>query len=292
MYIKLSDLIKVKGIGSKTIERIRETLQQEAGYVSRYNEDTKLNKNQIYQGDCLKLMNGIPDKSIDMVFADLPYEETQNYWDNMIDLDKVWLQYNRVIKDNGAIVLFGGGNRFAKILYESNSSMYKYSWFWKKDRGSGFLNASKQPLRNIEEILVFYKEPPTTYNPQFWEGKPLHSLGHKYKEKKSKNNNYGEFDCQNDIRNIRKGKTEKYPLQLLEFKRPHPPIFSTQKPVELHDYLIRTYTNKEDLVLDNCIGSGTTIISCINTNRNYIGIELKEDTFKLANKRISFLKAL
>ena len=290
MYIKLSDLTKVKGIGSKTIERIRETLQQEAGYVSRYNEYIKLKKNQIYKGDCLKLTNGIPDKSIDMVFADLPYEETQNYWDNMIDLDRLWLQYERIIKDNGAIVLFGGGNRFAKILYNSNPNMYKYSWFWKKDRGSGFLNASKQPLRNIEEILVFYKEQPT-YNPQFWRGKPLHGMGDKFKKIKNSNNNYGDFDSQNNPSAKREGDTKKHPLQLLEFKRPHPPIFSTQKPVELCNYLIKTYTSEGQIVLDNCIGSGTTIISCIETNRNYIGIELKEDTFNLANKRISYLKA-
>ena len=278
---------------------------------------------KLYNGDCLEIMKEIPSKSIDMILCDLPYQVTKNKWDIIIpmndyviiddevlekdkfylqqfmkgltkkEIDKIWKEnkqeglwshYNRVVKDNGAILLFGQ-DIFSAQLINSNLKMYKYKWFWKKDRPSGFLNAKKMPLKDVEEILVFYKKCPI-YNPQFWEGIPLHGMGTKYKEGNLGNNNYGKFASHTNPSANREGDTKKYPRQVLEFKRPHPPIFPTQKPVDLCEYLIKTYTNEGDLVLDNCMGSGSTGIACKNLNRRFIGIELNSETFNLAKDRI------
>ena len=278
---------------------------------------------KLYNGDCLEIMKEIPSKSIDMILCDLPYQVTKNKWDIIIpmndyviiddevlekdkfylqqfmkgltkkEIDKTWKEnkqeglwshYNRIIKDNGAILLFGQ-DIFSAQLINSNLKMYKYKWFWKKDRPSGFLNAKKMPLKDVEEILVFYKKCPV-YNPQFWEGIPLHGMGTKYKEGNLGNNNYGKFASHTNPSANREGDTKKYPRQVLEFKRPHPPIFPTQKPVDLCEYLIKTYTNEGDLVLDNCMGSGSTGVACKKLNRIFIGIELNSETFNLAKDRI------
>ena len=278
---------------------------------------------KLYNGDCLEVMKEIPSKSIDMILCDLPYQVTKNKWDIIIpmndyviiddevlekdkfylqqfmegltkkEIDKAWKEnkqeglwshYNRIIKDNGVILLFGQ-DIFSAQLINSNLKMYKYKWFWKKDRPSGFLNAKRMPLKDVEEILVFYKKCPV-YNPQFWEGIPLHGMGTKYKEGNLGNNNYGKFASHTNPSANREGDTKKYPRQVLEFKRPHPPIFPTQKPVDLCEYLIKTYTNEGDLVLDNCMGSGSTGIACKNLNRRFIGIELNSETFNLAKDRI------
>ena len=278
---------------------------------------------KLYNDDCLEVMKEIPSKSVDMILCDLPYQVTKNKWDTIIpmndyiiandeslekdefylkqflkglskkEIDKAWKEnkqeglwshYNRIIKDNGAILLFGQ-DIFSAQLINSNLKMYKYKWFWKKDRPSGFLNAKKMPLKDVEEILVFYKKCPI-YNPQFWEGIPLHGMGTKYKEGNLGNNNYGKFASHTNPSANREGDTKKCPRQVLEFKRPHPPIFPTQKPVDLCEYLIKTYTNEGDLVLDNCMGSGSTGIACKNLNRRFIGIELNSETFNLAKDRI------
>ena len=278
---------------------------------------------KLYNGDCLEVMKEIPSKSVDMILCDLPYQVTKNKWDTIIpmndyiiandeslekdefylkqflkglskkEIDKIWKEnkkeglwsyYNRIIKDNGAILLFGQ-DIFSAQLINSNLKMYKYKWFWKKDRPSGFLNAKKMPLKDVEEILVFYKKCPI-YNPQFWEGIPLHGMGTKYKEGNLGNNNYGKFASHTNHSANREGDTKKYPRQVLEFKRPHPPIFPTQKPVDLCEYLIKTYTNEGDLVLDNCMGSGSTGVACKKLNRKFIGIELNSETFNLAKDRI------
>ena len=278
---------------------------------------------KLYNGDCLEVMKEIPSKSVDMILCDLPYQVTKNKWDIIIpmndyviindevlekdkfylqqfmkgltkkEIDKIWKEnkqeglwshYNRIIKDNGAILLFGQ-DIFSAQLINSNLKMYKYKWFWKKDRPSGFLNAKKMPLKDVEEILVFYKKCPI-YNPQFWEGIPLHGMGTKYKEGNLGNNNYGKFASHTNPSANREGDTKKCPRQVLEFKRPHPPIFPTQKPVDLCEYLIKTYTNEGDLVLDNCMGSGSTGVACKNLNRRFIGIELNSKTFNLAKDRI------
>jgi len=164
MDVSLSELSEVKGIGKKTIQRIRKYKLADEGYISEYDEDLHLDINSVNKGNCLELMNGIPDKSVDMILADLPYGTTACSWDSVIPLDKLWLQYERVIKDDGAIVLTAS-QPFTTKLINSNIKYYKYSWVWNKIIGSGTLLAKKQPLRAVEDICIFYKHQPT-YNPQ------------------------------------------------------------------------------------------------------------------------------
>ena len=229
----------------------------------------------IKKGDCLELMKDIPDKSIDMILCDLPYGTTKNKWDSVIPLNKLWEQYERMIKDNGAIVLFSQ-MPFSAELVHSNLKLFKYEWIWQKDNGTGFLNAKKMPLKIHENILVFYKKLPL-YNPQMRTGfKP-------YKCKQGRHStNYGAYEQGH----ITESNGERYPIDIIKFKKDsglHP----TQKPVELLEYLIKTYTNENETVLDNCMGSGSTGVACINTNRNFIGYELDEKYFEIAEKRIN-----
>lgn len=226
------------------------------------------------QGDCLELMKDIPDKSVDMILCDLPYGTTKNKWDSVINLDLLWKQYERIIKDNGCIILFAQ-TPFDKVLGTSNLKLLKYEWIWQKDNGTGFLNAKKMPLKLHENILVFYKNTPT-YNPQMRKGfKP-------YSQKSGRgSSNYGE-----QIRVITENDGTRYPVDIVEFKRDKNKLHPTQKPVALLEYLIKTYTNEGNLVLDNCMGSGSTGVACINTNRNFIGIELDENYFNIAKERI------
>lgn len=239
--------------------------------------------NTLILGDCLEAMSYISDNSIDMILCDLPYGVTKNKWDSIIDMEELWNSYERIIKKNGAIVLFGQ-DKFSAKLMMSNEKMHKYNLVWDKgNRGSGFLNAKRMPLRNHEDILVFYKSQPT-YNPQFTEGQPLHGMGTKYKNSENTNNNYGHFDKAKSIE--RKGETKKYPKSILRFDRPHPPIHPTQKPVKLCEYLIKTFTNEGDLVLDNCAGSGTTGIAAKNTNRNWILIEKDSKYYQMCQENL------
>ena len=227
------------------------------------------------QGDCLEVMKDIPDKSIDMILCDLPYGTTRNKWDSTIQLDKLWDQYNRIIKTNGVICLFAQ-TPFDKILGASNIKMLKYEWIWEKDNGTGFLNAKKMPLKIHENILVFYKKPPC-YNPQMRTGfKPYKCTQGRH------SSNYGDYKQGH----ITESNGERYPIDVIKFGREcglHP----TQKPVALLEYLIKTYTNEGDTVLDNCMGSGSTGVASINTNRNFIGIELDENYFNIAKERIN-----
>ena len=237
----------------------------------------------LLQGDCLELMKDIPDKSIDLILCDLPYGTTRNSWDEVIPFDKLWAQYNRIIKDNGAILLFAQG-KFYVNLVNSNMKMFRYDLVWDKELVSGFLNAKRMPLRRHEQVAVFYKHLPT-YNPQFTQGKPLHSKGTAYQTKELTNNNYGDFKATDDDR---AGSTEKYPTSIMKFQKPHPSVcvHPTEKPVALLEYLVKPYTNEGDVVLDNCMGSGSTGVACQNTNREFIGMELDEDYYKLACERI------
>lgn len=229
---------------------------------------------KLYNGDCLEIMKDIPDKGIDMILCDLPYGRTQNKWDSIIPLDKLWEQYNRIIKNNGAIVLFAQ-TPFDKVLGVSNLKMLKYEWIWEKEQGTGFLNAKKMPLKNHENILIFYKKPPI-YNPQMKKGKP-YTL-----ERNTFTVNYGK-----QVDMVRTKNTgERYPLTILKFKRDKEKLHPTQKPVDLLRYLIKTYTEEGDTVLDNCMGSGSTGVACINTNRKFIGIELDVDYYNIAKQRI------
>jgi len=230
--------------------------------------------NKIYNMDCIEGMKFIPDKSIDMILCDLPYGTTACKWDNVIPFEPLWEQYERIIKDNGAIVLFGSEPFSTKLRY-SNLKSYKYDWVWnKKLAGNGIL-AKKQPLKIHENIMVFNT---TIYFPQMTKGKMRRKMGIKESEITGGNTVVKEYV--ND---------EYYPQSIQEFSianlrrnRLHP----TQKPVELFEYLIKTYTNEGDTVLDNCIGSGTTAIACMNTNRNYIGFEISKEYFDIAEKRI------
>ena len=234
---------------------------------------------KLIQGNCLKVMKGIPDCSIDAIITDPPYGTTACKWDSVIDFDKMWEQLNRIIKPNGAIVLFGS-EPFSSALRMSNIKNFKYDWVWNKDRPSGHLNAKRQPMRDVENISVFYKKQ-CTYNPIMTIGKKSNSIGKAINDITCKNNSvYGDFQRVN-----REG-NEKYPRQILKYSRPHPPIHPTQKPILLMEYLIKTYTNEGDTVLDFTMGSGSTLVACDNLNRNGIGIEMDEAYFKIAEQRI------
>ena len=220
-------------------------------------------------------MKNIPDKSIDMILCDLPYGTTHNKWDNVIPMEPLWKQYNRIIKDHGAIVLFSQ-MPFGASLIMSNPKMFRYEWIWEKNQAVGFLNAKKMPLRKHENILVFYKHLPT-YNPQglIKLDEPIYEEGSANRNGK----NYGVAD-KSFIRTH-----TNYPTDIITFSKDsgyHP----TQKPVDLLEYLIKTYTNEGDLVLDNCMGSGSTGVACKNTNREFIGMELDEKYFKVACERL------
>lgn len=237
----------------------------------------------LLQGDCLELMKNIPDKSIDLILCDLPYGKTKNPKDIRLPFDKLWTLYKRIIKENGCIALFGQGTFYVDLV-NSNPKMFRYDLVWNKELISGFLNARRMPLRQHEQIAVFYKKLPT-YNPQFSKGKPQHSKGHSYKTQKINNSNYGEYGVLEDVR---AGSTDKYPTSILKFTKPHPSVamHKTEKPVALLEYLVKTYTNEGDTVLDNCMGSGGTGVACKNTGRYFIGIELDEDCFNVAKERI------
>ena len=236
-------------------------------------------KINLKKGDCLKLMNDIPDKSIDMILCDLPYGTTQNKWDSIISLDKLWEQYCRVIKDNGAIVLFAQ-TPFDKVLGCSNLKMLKYEWIWEKTSATGHLNAKKMPMKAHENILVFYKKLPT-YNPQKTTG---HTPVHSYTKHQDDGSNYGKTL----IGISGGGSTERYPRSVQVFKtdKQKEALHPTQKPVDLLEYLIKTYTNEGETVLDNTMGSGSTGVAAVRTNRNFVGIELDDTYFEIANKRI------
>lgn len=209
-----------------------------------------------------------------MILCDLPYGTTKNTWDSIIPLDKLWQQYKRVVKNNGAIALFAQ-TPFDKVLGASNLDMLKYEWIWVKDNGTGFLNAKKMPLKIHENILVFYSSPPK-YNPQMRTGfKP-------YSQKSGKaSSNYG-----SQIQVVTTNNGERYPIDVVKFSRDKGKFHPTQKQVELLEYLIKTYSDENEVILDNCMGSGSTGVACINTNRNFIGIELDEKYFNIAKNRI------
>lgn len=234
---------------------------------------------KIILGDCLEKMNDIQDKSVDLILCDLPYGTTRNPWDSIIPLDALWKHYNRIIKDNGAIVLTSQFLFSAKLML-SNEKDYKYSWVWKKgNKPTGFLNAKKQPLRICEDVLVFYKNQ-CTYNPQMTKGAKCHSRGKSVGTDKNKSDNY------NGYKDLNTDGDMKYPQTLIDFERDVDKIHPTQKPVSLFEYLIKTYTNEGDTVLDNCSGSGTTAVASINTNRKFICIERDENYFNISLERI------
>lgn len=236
--------------------------------------------NTIIEGDCLQVMKEIDDKSIDLILADLPYGTTACKWDTIIPFEPLWEQYKRIIKNNGAIVLTAS-QPFTSALVMSNPKMFKYDLTWDKQLTSGFLNANRMPLRSHEDILVFYSKQPT-YNPQKVKGNKNHSKG---KMTSDTNNDYGKYG---KIDNTELLGDMKHPKSIISFEKPHPSksIHPTQKPVSLFEYLIKTYTNEGDLVLDNCAGSFTTAIASENLKRNWICIEKEAEYCAIGEKRI------
>src|SRR5690554_2424315 len=238
----------------------------------------------LMKGDCLERMKEIPDGSVDMILCDLPYGTTACKWDTVIPFEPLWEQYKRVAKKNAAIVLTAS-QPFTTALIASNMKMFKYCWVWEKSRKTGFLNAKKQPLRQTEDVCVFYEKQPK-YNPQFTTGhEPTRSGSGAVKGDGA----YGDGLFSNGS----KGKTDRYPTNIVRVKsyhNGHGTVHPTQKPVALMEYLIRTYTNEGDVVLDNCMGSGTTGVAAVNLNRKFIGIELDPEYFAIAEKRISATK--
>lgn len=238
--------------------------------------------NNLIQGDCLELMKEIQDKSIDTILCDLPYGTTKCKWDIILPFNKLWEHYERIIKDNGVIILFGS-QPFTTDLINSNRSMFRYTLVWDKKFAGNFANAKKMPMKTHEDICIFYKKLPT-YNPQMIKrDKPIKTTTG---TTSSKSTNFG---INNQFVDIERSYDMKYPISIIEYKRKlgqkilHP----TEKPVPLFEYLIKTFSNGGDLVLDNCMGSGSTIIGAINTNRNFIGIELDNTYFNVAKDRVN-----
>ena len=241
--------------------------------------------NALFEGDCLDVMEHLPDGCVDMVLCDLPYGTTQNQWDSVIPLDRLWSLYHRVVKKNGAIVLTSQGIFTAKLIL-SNETDFKYKLVWEKSKPTNFLNAKKQPLRKHEDICVFYRQQPT-YNPQMTEGKPYT----KGVRKAQLTGSYGDFKpvlVQNDT-------GLRYPTDIIQFKTPesepggivwHP----TQKPIELGRYLVRTFTNPGDIVLDNTFGSGSFLVAALMEGRNFIGIEKNQDARLFKDKYIDLIE--
>ena len=237
--------------------------------------------NKVIQGDCLEVMPKIPDKSIDMILCDLPYGTTACKWDTIIPFEPLWEQYKRIIKDNGAIVLTAS-QPFASALVMSNIKMFKYCWYWEKERLTNIAQVKKRAGKTVEECVVFYKKQPV-FNPQM-----IEYFGDK-RTNKVKNGVMGKL-IDNNTKKVKEYNDTgfRYPTQVLKIQRDilksnlHP----TQKPVVLFEYLIKTYTNEGDLVLDNCAGSGTTGLAAINTKRNFILIEKEEKYCKIAKERL------
>lgn len=236
--------------------------------------------NKTYFGDCLEVMKLIDDATIDLIICDLPYGVTKNKWDSVIDLKMLWGEYERVIKTNGAIVLFGQG-KFSARLMLSNEKLHRYNLIWEKTTPTGHLNAKKMPLRSHEDILVFYKKLPT-YNPQKTTGHKRKVSTAQHKRGSKKTTNYGEHGL------TTYDSTERYPKSVLKFAtdKQKVALHPTQKPLALMEYLIATYSNEGEIVLDNCAGSGTTGLAAKNLNRNYIMIENDETYYKTCIERV------
>ena len=237
--------------------------------------------NQLFEGDCLKYLKQFPDNSIDMVLCDLPYGTTQNKWDCVISLSKLWKEYERVVKDNGAIVLTSQG-LFTAQLMMSNPKMFKYKWIWVKSKPTNFLNVKKQPLRKYEDVCVFYKKQPT-YNPQMTKGEPYN----KGVRKNQLSGSYGDFQ---PVHVYSDG--SRYPTDIIYFKTAESEgkvIHPTQKPIELGRYFIRTYSNPGDLILDNTFGSGSFLVAALLEGRNFVGIEKNKDVELFKKSDINFI---
>lgn len=227
----------------------------------------------LYNEDCLIAMEKIDSKSVDLILCDLPYGVTKNKWDVIIPFDKLWEHYNRIIKDNGAIILFGS-QPFTTLLIYSNMKYFRYSLVWEKNKFSDFLNAKRKPMKTNEDICIFYKKQPT-YNIQYTYGEPYTRWN--TQSAVDKQSNYGSHK-----QNISISDGKRLPTTVLKFNRVERPQHPTQKPVELLKWLIVTYSNDNEVVLDNCMGVGSTGIAARLTNRRFIGIEINTNYFNIA----------
>ena len=248
---------------------------------------TIIKPDNIFHGDCLELMKGIKDKSIDMILCDLPYGITKCKWDVIIPFDLLWEQYERIIKDNGAIVLFGN-EPFTSLLICSNLNGFKYRWDWDKKIPSGMGYAKYRPMQQTEDIAVFTKKGgKVTYNPQMVKReKPIKSGGNTMRV-----GAYMGFKCRGEGKEYKKVYNYKNPVTLVQFDKVRKGnLHPTQKPVALCEYLIKTYTNENMIVLDNCCGSGTTGVACMNTNRRFILMEKEEKYVEITKKRLEEAK--
>lgn len=235
---------------------------------------------KLIHGDALQEIKNI-DKKINCIIADIPQGITNNKWDIPFDLEKLWQVIGEITDDTTPIILMSN-QPYTSELILSNKKNYKYSWYWKKGRGRGHLNAKRQPLRDIEEICVFYKKQ-CYYSPIMKKGIKPHKVGKAFGTNKNIGTTY------NNFKRVERESDMKYPKQLLEFKEPHPAVYSTQKPVELIEYLLQTYTKKGDTILDFCMGSGTTGVACKNLNRNFIGIDKSLEAFNIAKNRLEVI---
>ena len=239
----------------------------------------QLSANSLIHADCLEAMKYIESKSIDMILCDLPYGTTKCKWDVIIPFEPLWEQYKRIIKDNGVIALFGS-QPFTTDLINSNRKMFKYELIWDKVQGKQPFLAKIQPMKSHENIIVFGKSK-LVYNPQMRKGKPYTD---KRKGQITKTEHFQKFE-----RQIYENKDTRYPVTILEFNNPNTKgMHPTQKPVALLEYLIKTYTNENETVLDNCMGSGSTGVACVNTNRKFIGIEKEVKYYEIACQRCGF----
>lgn len=232
---------------------------------------------KLHPGDCLEILPTLEDNSVDMVLADLPYGTTACKWDSIIPLDKLWEQYNRICKKDGAMV-FTAAQPFTTILAASNLKHFRYEWIWEKPQGTNPMNAKVMPLKAHENVLVFYRKKPI-YNPQMWYSTPYSGFS-------SETSKIGEVYGSAASKHRDNPEGSRYPKTVLRFKQ-EKGLHPTQKPLEMMEYLIRTYTNEGDTVLDNTMGSGTTGVACVNTGRNFIGIEKDETYYEIADKRIN-----
>ena len=240
----------------------------------------------IKQGDCLELMKDIPDGSVDMILCDLPYGTTACKWDVIIPFEPLWEQYRRVIKMGGAVALFCK-QPFTSLVVQSNLDWWRYELIWQKEKGTDFGHANHKPLNAHENIEIFYNKQPT-YNKQMLKGTP-------YTKKNNRNNDKTDLNFSSDNSGIWVNKGERTPVSVLKFARDNihkgKNLHPTQKPVKLLEWLIKSYTNEGETVLDNCMGSGSTGVACVNANRNFIGYELDEEYFKIAKERIEKAQA-
>lgn len=233
------------------------------------------------EGDCLELMKNIPDKSVHLILCDLPYGTTNCKWDSIIDLPQLWGQYDRIIKDNGVICLTAQ-TPFDKVLGASNLKLLRYEWIWEKTQATGHLNAKKMPMKAHENILIFYKNTPT-YNPQKTKGHDRKVSTAHHKRNTNTGLIYGKCDSFSDY-----DSTERYPrsVQVFSSDKQKLNLHSTQKPIALIEYFIKTYSNEGDVVLDNAVGSGTTPVGCVNLNRNCIAIDIEPSFYQISKDRI------